>query len=332
VCRCRWWVGSLFVVLFSSPAFAGDILTNGNFSTAELAGWVRGGNGPGPYATPAAAANTFNAASPSALVGDFVDSGGLGVTHESYLYQNVTLPQNCTTATFSTYCRFYSQTPGSTAFMWQQGVLFDGATPITTLFLVNSTNPAWTQYTYDLRPYSGRNVRIYYVVHDDGAGDPLTLWVDDVSLNCITATPTRTRTPTATPTVSATYTATPTITLTATATPTRTLTPTVTQTITVTPQLVAPGKAVVFPNPATGDTVNFQYTLERPATVIIDVFNLTGFRVAHLEDPNRPAAGNLVTTWNIRGVAPGVYFYRLVLETADGQRTQFERKKIVIAR
>ncbi len=327
--RALWVVLVIGLPLTAMAATPGTI-ENGSFTS--WTGWQRGVAGTPTFAvTPSADSNTFNAGAPSARLGSFTDNGGVGTYRQSRMYQDVIMPLNCTTANLSLYYRPYSTGPGGTTFNYQECTFWVGGNS-QTAFILNANSSSFTHYTTSWKQYSGQTVRLLFSVQDDGGGDPVVLWVDDVSLNCITATPTWTPTLTRTPTITRTRTATPTITLTATISPTPTISATITPTVTVTPVLVAPGRAVVFPNPAGGDTVNFQYTLEHPAKVTIDVFNLMGFRVAHLEDPGRPAGGNQVTTWDIRNVAPGVYFYRLALEAPDGRRTEFERKKIVIAR
>ena len=312
-----------------------NIITNGSFDS-DLSGWALGSSGYGT--TPTAVSNTFNAAALAAQVGDGDDSFHTGFDNESWMEWTAALPAYCTAASFTAYCAFFSSIPNQPNFQYQEGILYDQAnqpipinptgTPTPFLFHHDVNNMTWSKYERSLIEYSGQNVRIYFHVHDDGGTDPVMLYVDDVSIWCITATPTITPTVTPTATVSATLTVTPTITPTHTITPTRTTTPTVTPSATHTPRALPMGKAVVYPNPSTGDTVYFAYRVDAVVNITVDIFNLRGFKVAHLEDQNMPAAG--VTSWNVRDVAPGVYFYHMVLTGLDGRRWNMDRGKIVI--
>jgi hypothetical protein len=156
--------------------------------------------------------------------------------------------------------------------------------------------------------------------------------VDNVALWCYTATKTVTPTYTATPTITKTATISPTITVTSTITPTLTITPTITQTLTNTPWVVKGGDVTVYPNPANGGQMNFLYSPAAASHVKIDVYNLAGLKVAHLEDTNKAGAANQVTTWKIANVAPGVYLYQLTLEDINGISTTSKMKKLVITK
>lgn len=144
-----------------------------------------------------------------------------------------------------------------------------------------------------------------------------------------TASPSDTRTTTPSPT----YTVTPshTVTQTLTVTLTKTLTCTRTPTTTLTPWAVTVGEVVAYPNPAQGGRVSFQYTLAGQSRVRVEVYNLAGFRVATLEDSRQSGGINRITTWNLQGVAPGVYTYRLLFETPGGERSETRLKKLIVA-
>lgn len=161
-----------------------------------------------------------------------------------------------------------------------------------------------------------------------------------------TRTPTYTRTPTATPT--RTITLTSTITLTAsititstgtplpTATPTATITPTITQTVTITPSLtltpfiIGADQVVTYPSPGRGNRIWFYYQTGGPTKVTIEIYNLVGERCTVLTD-EITEAGFSRTPWQIHDVAPGVYLFRLRLESASETRT-FRLQKIVIVK
>lgn len=64
-----------------------------------------------------------------------------------------------------------------------------------------------------------------------------------------------------------------------------------------------------FPNPFNPATT-IDFTLPSSARVRLEVFDLLGRKIATLIDGERPA-GRAQATWEARGVASGVYFYRL---------------------
>lgn len=156
---------------------------------------------------------------------------------------------------------------------------------------------------------------------------------EDVS----TATPTLTWTPTSTITASmtpsSTITPTPTITPSATetviasATSTSTITPTVTIsltftiTVTRTPTMIENvladvdlnwKNALAYPNPAT-DEVRFLMHLKKAAPIQIDLYNITGERIASLKE-NFLAGNGQVVIWQCADVAPGLYIAKIMID------------------
>jgi hypothetical protein len=87
---------------------------------------------------------------------------------------------------------------------------------------------------------------------------------------------------------------------------------------------------VAYPQPASGNRVYFWYALEGPAKVGIEVYNVSGERAAAWEE-DHAGTGYARSTWDLTGVAPGVYLYRLRFESAKGTRTT-EWKKLVIVK
>jgi len=146
----------------------------------------------------------------------------------------------------------------------------------------------------------------------------------------LTRTVTPTRTPTATPTasVSATCTATPpwTVTLTptrsASATPTSSPRPTASATPTATARPsapIVPGRLLVFPNPASGPAVSLGFLAAGPGTARFAVYN-AAYQLVESFTRSVPAAGPRVEAWDIQRLAPGVYLFRLELETGGGRQ------------
>jgi bacillopeptidase F (M6 metalloprotease family) len=56
-------------------------------------------------------------------------------------------------------------------------------TMLAQIMKVCSNAQAWTQVTYDLTPYKGQTIRIYFNDHQDGFGDLTYMYLDDISVN-----------------------------------------------------------------------------------------------------------------------------------------------------
>ena len=90
-----------------------------------------------------------------------------------------------------------------------------------------------------------------------------------------------------------------------------------TPTMTTTPWLRAE-QIMVYPNPAR-NRVHFAYTVTGEVITKIDVYKITGERVAHIyEDKNGGPGATLRTTWESDKIAPGIYWARI--EIRQGQQ------------
>jgi hypothetical protein len=136
------------------------------------------------------------------------------------------------------------------------------------------------------------------------------------------------------PTSTFTYTATPTVTATAVATngPVAN-TATFTSTITPSPTpFVAAKQVIAYPNPARGK-VTFAYTIEGSAKVKIDIYRLTGERIATISEQKDGGQGQtLRTQWDALDIAPGIYLARIVITDGSGKVVLSEKKKIALIR
>jgi hypothetical protein len=119
-----------------------------------------------------------------------------------------------------------------------------------------------------------------------------------------TSSQTFTQTPTATvsPTITQTFTVTGTVTMTPTAMPTST------STITCTPVVALTDKTLAYPNPARNH-MTFFLRNDKGEEVTIQIYNLNAERVANLFRPFGVQAG---VQWNCQGIAPGIYFAKIV--------------------
>ncbi len=167
----------------------------------------------------------------------------LGITDqsdaESYssIYQEVTIPGDAASATLSFW--YYPLCEDTVEYDWQGVAIFDpnwSQPPLDwAMPKVCSDSQTWTYHTFDLTPYTGQTIILYFNVFNDGLDNLKTaMYLDDVSVQVwypiAIPTPTSTRTITATPTSTPTPTGPSPFTSTVTPTPTLTLTPAPTDT------------------------------------------------------------------------------------------------------
>ncbi len=158
----------------------------------------------------------------------------------STAYQTITIPATAQSVTLTFWRRPGSEATSGNADFQRALLLKPGSYGlITTIFKSLTSTASWQPFTFDLTPYRGQSVVVYFEVYNDNTtGSPRTwMYVDEVSALSCTGTPptgTATATPTYTPTLGATATPTntPTASATATATPTATITTTPTTTLT----------------------------------------------------------------------------------------------------
>lgn len=103
---------------------------------------------------------------------------------------------------------------------------------------------------------------------------------------------------------------------------------TISPTVTPAPQLLSTDKIITYPSPARGNDLWFYYTVSGQAQVRIALYNVTGEKGLVLTSTHA-ASGNQRTKWDIRDVAPGIYFYHLRIEDSQGVR-DFGVKKLAI--
>jgi hypothetical protein len=86
---------------------------------------------------------------------------------------------------------------------------------------------------------------------------------------------------------------------------------------------------LVYPQPASGDTVYFYYRLDTAAAIRIEIFNVVGEKVKELADDSA-GSGIRHTPWDLRGVAPGVYLYRLHTRSGDQEAVSAWKKLVIV--
>lgn len=83
-----------------------------------------------------------------------------------------------------------------------------------------------------------------------------------------------------------------------------------------------------YPNPF-NPTTTISYSLPQTMNVRLTVFNILGQKVATLVDSEQQAGVQNIT-WDASRIASGTYLYRVVAQTADGQRFVSEQKMVLI--
>jgi hypothetical protein len=152
---------------------------NGGFENG-LTGWTTGGVAP-----PAASNTQVHSGSGSALLGTV--SPANEPTGESTLAQTVAIPSSGTTTLSFWYWPATTDNTcsgSSCTFDWQEAqIQSTSGQTLASVFKSNSNSQKWTQVTFNMTPYAGQNVVLYFNVHQDGGGDPTWMYLDDVTLS-----------------------------------------------------------------------------------------------------------------------------------------------------
>ena len=146
-------------------------IANGNFESG-LSGWTTGG-----VFAPTSSTVQANSPTHSALLGASSTPEPNG---DSSLAQTVSVPTSGTT-TLSFW--YWPHTADTITYDWQEAQVRNtsGAT-LASIMKIDSNTQAWTQKTFDLTPYAGQTVSLWFNVHGDGYGDLTYLYIDDVTL------------------------------------------------------------------------------------------------------------------------------------------------------
>jgi hypothetical protein len=80
-----------------------------------------------------------------------------------------------------------------------------------------------------------------------------------------------------------------------------------------------------YPNPFNPATT-IEFGLPKAGYVTLEVYNVVGEKVAILVSENL-VLGNYEYTWDARGLASGVYFYKLWVSTPSGEVGSFVQTK-----
>ena len=151
------------------------VVTNGGFETGSLSGWTTSG-----AFTPKVVSTPVHSGSFAAQLGNSTNLvAGDG---NSTITQTITVPTGTTTLSFW----YNPHTADSITFDQQQAQIrsTSGAT-LATVLNVDSNSGTWTHVTFDMTPFAGQTVVLWFNAHDDGFGspaDPTWFFLDDVSV------------------------------------------------------------------------------------------------------------------------------------------------------
>jgi len=149
------------------------VLSNAGFESGSLDCWTIGGVFPAAITTLQAHSGSFSA-----------QLGATGLPEpngDSWMYQTVTVPGSMQTPTLSFW--YWPWTNDTLQYDWQEAQIRDTSGNIRAqVFKTASNAQSWTQITFDLTPYKGQTVQIYFNSHEDGYGNPTYMYVDDVSI------------------------------------------------------------------------------------------------------------------------------------------------------
>ena len=182
-----------FTVTASNPAGAGPASAQSNAVTpsASIAHVLNGGfeNGltswtVGGVAPPTASTTQAHSGNASALLGTAAPE--TEPTGDSTLTQTVTIPSSGKTSLSFWYWPATTDAPCSGSNCvddWQEAqIQSTSGQTLASVFKSNSNSQTWTQVTFDMTPYAGQTVVLYFNVHQDGDGTPTWMYLDDVSL------------------------------------------------------------------------------------------------------------------------------------------------------
>ncbi len=157
---------------------SGTVVTNGGFETGTLAGWTTGG-----VFSPVVSTTQKHTGSYSAKLGASTTPEPSG---DSSLIQTIAVPTGSSSLNFY----YWPASADTITYDWQEAqIRSTSSTLLAQVFKVASNTQTWTAVTFDLTPYAGTTVQLYFNVRGDGAGDLTYMYLDDVAVNASTPPP-----------------------------------------------------------------------------------------------------------------------------------------------
>jgi hypothetical protein len=151
---------------------APNVVQNSGFETGNFNGWTVAT----PSHAPVIVTSPVHGGSYAAQVGTTTPYNG-----NSTLTQTITVPTGSPTLTFW----YQPHCPDTLTYdQIQMQIQNTAGTVLATVLNVCSNSGVWTQVTFDMTPYAGTSVVLWFNDHDDGyAGDATYFYLDDVSVS-----------------------------------------------------------------------------------------------------------------------------------------------------
>ncbi len=155
------------------PPVCQDVIVNGGFESGAWApGWYVLAANP----LPAIITDTVHAGNYAARIGATTTSDAITQTAYSSFSQTLSIPAEAITATLAVERYRYSG-DGRNA---QYAVVLDAANQVHFLFTDHVDDPNWVHDQFDLRPYAGQTIKLWFSVHNSGTGGTAGMIIDDV--------------------------------------------------------------------------------------------------------------------------------------------------------
>ena len=148
-------------------------IKNGGFEADNFTGWSAGG-----VFSPTVVTYPKHSGAYSALLGAVVGPEPAG---DSWLYQTIYIPTEVTTATLTFY--YWPFTNDRLPFDWQEAQIRDTAgNRLAQIFYLCTTAADWMLANFDLTPFKGRTIQLWFNAHGDGWYDHTYMYLDDVAV------------------------------------------------------------------------------------------------------------------------------------------------------
>jgi phospholipase C len=165
------------VTLTVTTAGGTNLIKNGGFETGNFTNWKATGT-----VLPVVSSAQAHSGSYSALVGKTTTPE---VNGNSSIYQVVKIPSTANQATLTFW--YWPATNDTITYAYQEVVILNSKGKALALVMkVASNSQAWTPVTFDLTPYKGQTLVVYFAVHGNGySSDYIYMYVDDVSVTVV---------------------------------------------------------------------------------------------------------------------------------------------------
>jgi acid phosphatase len=151
-----------------------QLIQNSGFETGNLTSWISGG-----ALVPSVTNAKHNTGSYSAVLGSTTSPQQNG---DSWVYQTLTIPSSSTAASLNFY--YWAACADSLSNDWQEAQIQNASgTMLASLMKVCSNTQTWTKVYFNLLPYKGQTIRVYFNSHGNGDTVLTYMYLDDVTVS-----------------------------------------------------------------------------------------------------------------------------------------------------